>query len=82
MFAYTVYMPMCGSCGVPLLQVDKQPYNPVKKKGIVQVICAHRECSDYDKPMEFDLPKVELRPTNDAHILEQVEKPRLLVTTH
>lgn len=80
MFTYVAPVMICGSCGHSLICVDKQPYNAAKQKGIVQVICPHRECSDYDKPMEFDLPKIELRPTADKRILDVVEKPRLIVS--
>lgn len=58
---------LCGSCGNRLLPVDKTA-NPVRSKGIIQVICPHAECADYDKPVEFDLPSVELRPTSDPQI--------------
>lgn len=61
---------LCGSCGNRLLPVDKTA-NPVRNNGVIQVICPHAECADYDRPMEFDLPCVELRPTSDAAILSE-----------
>ena len=79
MFAYILPTLVCGSCGYPLLNVDKQPYNVAKKKGVAQLICRHRECAEYDKPMECDLPQVELRATQDREILAQLEPPRLVV---
>jgi len=79
MIAYYLVPAICGSCGSPMLCVDKLPYNAHKKRGVVQVICAHRECPDYDKPMEFDLPQVELRPTTDKRILEMADAPRIAI---
>ena len=69
MFCYVAPVMICGSCGYSLVCVDEQPYNAAKKKGRVQVICRHRECGDYDKPMEFDLPTIELSPTTDERVL-------------
>lgn len=70
---------VCGSCGCMLMHCDKEPYNAARKNGVVQVICAHRECLDYDKPMEFDLPRIELRPTTAPEILSELPAPKLVV---
>lgn len=70
---------ICGSCGFSLMHCDKEPYNAARKNGVVQVICPHRECPDYDKPMEFDLPRIELRPTTDKRILGEVDPPKLVI---
>lgn len=62
-----------------MLPIGAKPFNCAKAKGVVQLICTHRECSDYDKPMEMDLPTVELRSTTDAKILAEVPKPKLVL---
>lgn len=83
MFAYALPSLVCGSCGYPLLCVNPQGWKAPKANGVVQMICAHRECADYDKPMEFDLPKIELRPTTSPEILAEVNKKApLLVLSH
>lgn len=79
MIAYSIPMAVCGGCGYPLMHVDPhRAFNAATKKGVMQVICAHRECPNYDKPMEFDMPQIELRPTTDPKILAEVDAPRLI----
>lgn len=78
MFAYALVTPVCGSCGMLLLNVT-QKKTIVASQGVVQVICRHRECPDYDKPMEFDIPVIELRPTRDKDILKEIG-PTLVVS--
>ena len=79
MFAYLVPIPICGACGHELLHIDDAGYNAARKKGIVQVICRHQECANYDKPLEFNLPTEELRPTTDPKIIAQIPAPKLVI---
>lgn len=65
---------LCGSCGNRLLV-----HKIAKTTGVAQVICVHRECAEYDLPMEFELPVAHLRPTTDPATLAEVEPPRIAI---